>query len=600
MIYLGFLIFIVFLSAVPFSGAVCLKRRPERLFAAGLLLNGLLFYFACAVNLCDGGFLAILIGNIALYIPAAMKLRKEPAAIREFWTPAVKVIYPALLLAFLMTLKEDLLWWDEFSHWAFAPKLLLETGRLNCTQGAILEHASYPPGLPVLDVLVHKCFFWPWFRDFVPRFAIRTLMISLLALPFGDIPGRRTLRECAAGLLLFFLVLGIILPNGCFTCESDCILGIVFTAAVYVVMRHDRSVGDDLFLALLLAWLFLIKKAGMGFAVMTQILYVVRWIADRRSAEAPKRPVWSAFVVLAAPFAAQLSWSLLLKVHHTPIVFPVGKISLRGIWRMIRYGEPEYCGEIARLFFGRLVKFLPLFFLALGGLFWYRRSAGNRPRRDGDLWWFLPLTFAVYLASLFLTYMFIFRYYQAHQLVSFRRYVNGFLVMPLCLMLMLMLSGGWSGWGRRFFSSCSVMALILFWSGWLRNNEKQAAGWFARLWSEDYSLINSRYRKQLNAPGAKFVAVSEAGGGLYYRMLLYEYKERFVDEMLLNKEEGGRVSPQELREFIRARKAPYVLLLHPQNETVRDYAELWEEPPDTREKFALYEVTPEGRLRPVR
>ena len=600
MIYLGFLIFLAFLSALPFSGAVCWKRRPERLFAAGLLLNGVLFYFACAVNMCNAGFYAILTCNVALYVPAALKLRKEPAAIREFWTPGVKVIYAALVLAFLMTLKEDLLWWDEFSHWAYAPKLLFETGRLNCTQSAIVEHASYPPGLPVLYVLVHKCFFWPWFRDFVPRFAVRSLMTCLLVVPFGDIPGQRKFRECAAGMLLFWLALGIIMPNGCFSCESDCILGIVFATAVYVVMRHDRSCEDDLFLALLLAWLFLIKKAGMGFAVMTLVLYVVRWIVDRRSGEEPKRPWWSAFVVLAAPFAMQATWSLLLKVHHTPIIFPVGSISLNGIYRLVRFGEPAYGREIAGLFLTRMIRFLPLFFLALAGLFWYRRSAGNRPRRDGDLWWFLPLAFAVYMTSLFLTYMFIFAYYQSHQLVSFRRYVNGFLTMPICLMLMLTFSGGWTGRGRKFLSSYSVMALILFWTGWLRNNERQAAGWFARVWSEDYSQINSRYCKQLRAPGARFVAISELGGGLYERMLLYEYKEVFLGEKLLNKDAGGRVSVQELKEFIRDREAPYVLVVHPQKETVRDYAELWEEPPDLKEKFILYEVTPEGRLRPVR
>ena len=94
---------------------------------------------------------------------------------------------------------------------------------------------------------------------------------------------------------------------------------------------------------------------------MTQLLYVVRWIADRRSGTEPKRPVWSALVVLAAPFLLQMSWSLLLEVHRTPIKFPVGDISPARIARLA-----ERCREDERP-----LQFAP-FTLAL------------RPRTDFD------------------------------------------------------------------------------------------------------------------------------------------------------------------------------------------------------------------------
>ena len=600
MIFLGFAVFLLFLSALPFAGAVCLKRRPERLFAAGLLLNGLVFYFACAVGLCGAGFYAILAGNLALYVPALLRVRKEPGAIRDFRTPGVKAFYLMLALGFLTAMREHLLWWDEFSHWGFSAKLLFETGRMTCEQGDLVEHASYPPGLPVLDVLVHKCFFGAGFRDFIPRFAVRTAKICIFILPFGDVPGRRaSFRDCLAGMLFFWLLTCLMFPDGNFSCESDCILGLVFVAAVYAVMRHDRSVADDLFLALLLAWLFLIKKAGMGFAVMTQLLYVVRWIADRRSGGTPKRPVWSLLVVLAAPFAMQATWSLLLKIHHTPIIFPVGKISPAGIWRLVRYGEPDYWRDIAGLFGKQLLRRLPVFLAAVGGLVWYRLAAGNRPRRDGDLVWFLPLTAVMFLVTLFLTYMFIFSSFQAYLMVSFRRYVHGFMIMPLGVLLMLTFSGGWGDKARKILTSYLVLVPVAVLIERLYVAEERSTGWFSRNWPKDSALIDARYGRLLRAPGKKFVIISGVNGGMYYYMFRYEFEDRFAAELLLDDPESGRAKPATIREFVR--QAPYVLVVYPQEDLAREYAELWETtPPEPGAPFTLFEVTPEGRLRPVR
>ena len=596
LLFLGSAAFLLFLSAIPFAGAVCLKYRPERMFAAGLLLNVLLFYFACALNLCHAGFCVIFSGNLALFVPALLKLRKEPEAIRYFRTPGSLVIYLALAAGFMLALREKLLWWDEFSHWASSSKLLLEHGRLNCEFADVLKHASYPPGLAVLNTLVHKCFFGMEFRDFMPRFAIRAAKICLFALPFADIPGRKTFRECAAGMALLWLLTSVIFFDGNFTCESDCILGMSFAAAVYAVMRHDRSVKDDLFIALLLAWLFLIKKAGMGFAVMTQVLYVVRWIADRRSGETPKRPVWSALLVLGAPYAMQATWSLLLKIHHTPIIFAVGRVSPGGIWRLIRYGEPAHCREVAARFGRSLIGFLPEFLAAVVALFWYRRAAGNRPRRDGCLWWFLPSAFAVYLVSLFLSYMFIFNASQACRLVSLRRYLYGFMIMPLGVMAMLIISGGWRGKFKSVLTSYVAIVLMLAAEARFYRYEEECGSTIAERWPNDRAVIDARYGHILRAPGVGFVVLSGVSNGICHPIFRYEFGAHFIDERPLNRADG--MTPQAIGEFIRGRR--YVLIVMPPKDAARDFAELWESPPDLTEDFTLFEVTPEGRLRPVR
>ena len=605
MILPGFLIFVLFLSAIPLAGSVCLKLRPERSFAAGLLFNGLLVYAACAANLCDAGFYAILAGNLALYLPAVAALRRDRRAFERFLTPGVGAFYLFLAAGLLLALREHLLWWDEFSHWAAAAKLLFRQGRLNCAQGRLLEHASYPPGLPVLDVLVNKCFLGAGFRDFLPRFAVRAARLCVFLIPFGDAPKRPSFRECSAWMLIFWFAAGYLFRDGNFTCESDCILGVFFAGAVYVTMRHDRSIRDDLLLALLLAWLFLVKKAGMGFAVMTLILYAARWVADRKSGATPKRPVWSALVVTAAPFLAQASWSLLLKLHRTPIVFPVGKISPKGIYRMLRYGEPEYAREIAARFGLEFFHNLPIFVVVIGfaaGILLYRRSAENRPRRDGDLLWFVPLALAAYMTTLFLTYIFIFNSEQAHRLVSFRRYMHGFLIMPLLVLLMLACSGGVKGKVRRVLASYPLIALLLIGNGVFYWYEELCAYRIAKLWIRDKAAIGESCGRILRAPGERFAVVTDGGGGIYSFIFKYEFGDSFAGETLLPPREPGEpyVLPPARELADTFRKVRHVLFVRPREGLAREYAELWEAPPEFKNDLTLFEVAPGGRLRPVR
>ena len=601
----GSIVFFLLLSALPFAGAVCRKWRPERLFLTGLLLNGLLFYLACAVGLFTAGFWLILVANLALYIPALLKMRKDPGAVSAFWTKPVRVFYLLLGIGFLMAAREHLMLWDEYSHWCTSARLLFKYHVLGCAQGGILKHASYPPGLSVLYVLTHKCFIGMEFRDFLPRFAARALLLSIFLVPFGDALRERTRLQSAAGLLGMFCIASFLFPGGVWSCESDCVMGALFAAAVYAVMRHDRSVRDDLFVALLLAWLFLVKKAGMGFAVMVLALYAVRWIADLVSKQKPRRPAWSALVVLAAPFALQATWSLLLKLHHTPIIFSVGGFSFRGIWRLVRYGEPAYGGDIARLFVRQLWPHLVCFAAGMAALGVYWATAReNRPRRCGDLLWFMPLTMAVFAAMLFLTYIFIFDEGQAYDLVSFKRYMNGFMVMPYLATMMLFCSSALPDQRRRrdqAVYAVLILALLVL-LGYRYRDEYLEEGWATRNWPEHRVLINARYGSILRAPDERFIAVSGRGRGVYSFILKGEYEDRFVGEIEIVQEGGvwKGPTPAELKRKIR--EVRHVLFLSPANELALKYAELFEDPPRDRKvwDFTLFEVTPEGLLRPVR
>lgn len=604
MIYAKFLLFALFLSAIPLYGALCRGMRPERLFAAGLLFNGLVFYFFCAARACGIGFCVLFAGNLALYVPVLLKLRRDRGAIRAFSTPAVAVFHAALGIAFLTAAREHLLLWDEYSHWGTAAKFLLEHGVLNCAEDRLLEHASYPPGLPVLYALVHKCFVGEAFRDFLPRFAARALLLGIAILPFGDAAKRPSWRWCAAGVLTFLCAATSFFPGGAWSCESDCLLGCVFAAAVYTVMRHDGGRRDDLLLALLLAWLFLIKKAGMGFAVMVLGLYAVRRIADLR-AGMPRRGLWSALAAAAAPFAMQLSWSLLLHLYRTRIVFPVAGHSPRRIFMLLGGEGPAYAGEVFSRFMHDFRGFLWLFLAVLAATaIWLRRS-GAPPRRPWDLGWFLPVCFALFSTSLLLTYLLVFNENQALRLVSFDRYMQGFLLMPIALLVMLFFSAPPREGTRKIVSSYVTIALLAMYAARNYVRLNVAVGGITARWPRELTEIDARYGKLLRAPGERFIALTRGGGGLYKFILRGEFEDRLIEEFepvpgpgKTDDDAQIRLTPAELRRRLIDRKARHVLVLNASPELTEHYREVWETPPERPGSAPeLFEVTPEGRLR---
>ena len=91
--------------------------------------------------------------------------------------------------------------------------------------------------------------------------------------------------------------------------------------------------------------------------------------------------------------------------------------------------------------------------------------------------------------------------------------------------------------------------------------------------------------------------VSGAGSGLYHPILKYEFEHHFADETALDSPEA-RPTPAELRKFVR--RARYALIVRPPADMAEEYGELWESPPALNRDFTLFEVAPDGRLRPVR
>ena len=306
--------------------------------------------------------------------------------------------------------------------------------------------------------------------------------------------------------------------------------------------------------------------------------------------------------MLAAPFAAQLSWSLLLKIYQTRIIFPVGDISLVKVFRLIRFGEPERAGWLIPRFMGRLPGTLWVFLIPFAGLALLRRTTDNLPRRSRDLLWFLPLALLFFTVSILLTYLFIFDDDDAQCLGSFDRYFDGFMIMPVMVWLMLVLSGLRRRYQRRIADSYLAVALLVVQLGICYRRGNANVDWKTYFWPQIRTELNARYGGILRAPGERFIAVTGTGDGLFLHMLRNEYELNVAAEIELPPRSENRpyVHPEPAELKKRFREVRHVLFLHPREGLAQEYAELWESPPEKVEDLALYEVAPDGRLRSLR
>ena len=616
-IVVGFSLLFVVAGALPAYLAVCGRCAPERsmlpVFLGHLALLALAASFGAAPLL----FGAAAVVDLLLFGAALRRMRREAGAWRRFLTPRIAAAWIFLAFFGVLTMSRRFAFWDEFSHWGPAARMLFEYGRLNC-DWRMLSHGSYPPGLPVAVDLVLECFAFPRFSEAAAIFATAGVFVTLCLvdlLPTAEEGARPGFLRSAGELLLFNGIVDLALLGFSRSAMADAALGCLFAAGIRrVFAARSRSAGGDLSLALIVGFLPMVKDAGLLCALMVQFLYLLRRIGGngRSGGAAPGdsfRDRAAAAAVFAAPWIFKAFWTLLLRLRNTAIRFPAGRLSPAAMAEALAAPGGEWRREVLRAFLLRsLREALPLLAAVLLVL-WLRR------RRDPATYRFLaavPLCWIAFGAGLAAVYLFEFTVAEARSLASFDRYLGGFALAWLLSAAALaaeMLPPDLPRGKIPRFCAAAVTALLAL--AWFRGYWMAHRVWFYRmgyldrLTELDCRRIDRDYGALLAAPGTTFRLVESAGGGESTYRLAYAYPfafERFpifYPRRAPTPEEFNavRMTPEEL--FAYGSACRYLLAGRVDARFLRDYGELF--PGLSAEGCLLFEADPSspGRFRAV-
>ena len=597
----GFISLFAMLSAVPAYFSICRKENPERLTLMALFANVLLFYLFCAFHLMNIGVGIIIAANLAFFIPVIRQLIREPAAYQRFLTPAMIVYFMLIPVLYAATYYLDFVQWDEFSHWGFASKLLFRNGKLSCELDDYLTHASYPPGLPLICVFIHKCFSCKVFHENLILFA-NSLTVLTIMLSFASDNNKSAnipIKLCAITggcMLLFFII-----SDWVYTVYSEPVLISLGSLILFRVFTSEENIFDDLEMMLLLMVMILLKASGMGVIIFAMLFYLIRVWRHRKSRESRLEKLLP-IVVCVMPFLVKASWSLLLKYFDTAIVFSPRAPLSETLGALIS-GKHEYAGKVALVMWQRFFDDSTLYgslLVLIAVAVVYCLKSRNKPAEWKMLYFaFMPLFFLLMMFSLWISYVTVFTHYEALKAASFERYAITFLGMLLFIQLYLLFREKFlQDTGGIWFKAAIIFCVIgSIWNMMLSQMERSFR-------------IDAKWRKEANHAQYvytpllyenDFTVLTKEGNGMKNYLYRHLFPESFkpIDyfDPLLPGEKASvfqkNMTPEELLENL-DKTADYVLLEAMDEKFFTDYRAIFAEGHNSYKYQALYRITPQG------
>lgn len=620
-----YLNFAFFVFALPFFAAIRWNIRPEKSFFPALILNSMIFYFFAIFHKSTPGFWIIYSVNMALYLPfifiAGKKKREE--LLQNVFTPGFVILFAMLTVFFFFTRTLICYSWDAISHWMTIVKFFFAEEKLCCEYShEIVKHASYPPGMSMTAVLVHKCFFGEPFRESLVILAYILPMYGAFAWFFSKLNWNQN-KAIMIGVITASLITPLLYCTTLYDfCYTDFCLAAVMAITFYqLITLRDYEVPDLILLALLNGWLFMIRNSGWGYSLAIMAFFAVFLFRDRKKAfyaaentAVSKSKLAAAVLVFILPFLMKYSWVYLLNYYSTTLKFGGTNITGENFYAAFSSFDARGWKMLWGFLWRSLLMHAPaLILIILIARKAYRNTSDAVLKRGlkVTLWFFVPGAI-LYLGTMFFYYVFEFSEKRAYP--SMNRYFFSFAIVPafiIILILMEMLGSKSAGEQemikysrKKVFRISAIVIIFCTFASFLISHKKHYI-----LWRKECNLVQ-RY-EYLFKPGVKYGHITTTGNGFksYYMQYLYPYhhSQPFpfdpvlpgspVSEVRIYSEQ---ISPEDLREKFKL--VDYIFIDNPEEDFSGDFQTVFVDefkPDRSIIQKRMFKVTPEGKLKPV-
>lgn len=471
-----YLYWVAVFAVIALALAVRFGRRLEQTFAPALFAGILVMYlFGLAGPLLWSlGAVSLMAAASGVYL-IVQAVRRRQLFLRRWCTPGALVLVIMVLYIAWMQAGRLAIGNDEFSHWAYTVKVMVNHDQLSVWHTDELGFGEYPPALALLEYLFVRLT-----PDFTEGYLYRAMMlfqVSLLLPVLSRFSWKRlggALVGFAGVFLLPLAFYGQFYSDLC----VDGTLALLFAWMLYAWLSTRRLQGFvTLQLTLGAAVLVLTKESGVIFALAA--LGFVAW-DGLRLAKAGAQPgaVRRFLIQLAWPVGAlvlaRVSWGVAVASQGLTAGGsgnPVSRLlALFGPW-------PEKWTLTLSAFLEHLflpvkndsvLPLSPMAWLVLGlvVLWAVRRAAGLLAGSLQRLSRGLAAGFAVYCGGLLYLYFFQFSDYEATRVASLERYLGSWLLGAALVGAYLVLAA----WGRAesrwvLGPGCVLLAALLVMPG---------------------------------------------------------------------------------------------------------------------------------------
>lgn len=337
--------------------AAFFRRRIEITLPAALMTNALALYGCFLLKIPVAGVWGIAAVNLVLLIAGLWRAKRNRGQFcRYFFTPGLAAFSFWSLVLLLLSIGRQFDSWDEFTHWGCVAKMTFLTGRLSCEYGTALEHAYYPPIMPVWQYFYSS--FSGGFSEAAVIYGTNQLLVSFFLPGMLRVNWRNWRSSIWYTLLILLMPLGFL--TAFYTVYVDGVLAAVMSYALALILLYKRANFSRIwYLSAAMAFMALVKDSGKGLAALVLLTALVQILvspAQRRN--------WRSYLTVVCPALFMLlvaySWKYLIDLYECHVIFSSAKISAAAIWNAFVHGEVPYAREVLLRWTLRLISGNPV------------------------------------------------------------------------------------------------------------------------------------------------------------------------------------------------------------------------------------------------
>ncbi|WP_143082996.1 hypothetical protein [Salibacterium qingdaonense] len=380
------------------------------------------------------------------------------------------VFFAAGSAFFILMLQDEIfLHYDNFSHWGLIVKELFQSGSLP-GESSIITYTTYPPGSALFAYYIVS---FTGFSESMALIAQAILITGALTPLFLFCTWKKPVHAAAA--LFIPAVLLMVNSSSIFSLLVDPLLGYIAAAAVVTAYyyRNDwKTMGVLLFP--MLSALVLIKDSGkifLAFTVLWMIALLIRylWKYGRGWKETCHSMIWSVGWTILFPLVFNLLWSRYIEQAYNTSEYEDSKFAITEETLTDIDKSPEFIDNLLPMvvnagldFSSPLVQGMVLADIAvLLTVVIVKIKAGRIPLSLLYTALTANIFYVIYIALLYLMYLYLMPEVEAEYLAGFDRYQSSVVIFSTGIMMVFTIRTWMEQAGESFWNWITASAAVL-------------------------------------------------------------------------------------------------------------------------------------------
>ena len=424
---------IIFFIILTYSSmlTIVLKKRIEEIIPISIVEIILIIYLFGIFDKLQLGVKIVQIATIIqlIAILIIILLKKDKEEVKKIVNRIITLglfVYVILFISSIFINKGRILEnYDEFNHWAVIIKNMFLYNTYGTNPESVVAFNEYPPFTAVFQYLflsIHKIY-----REDIIIVAQNILYLSIIIPITKCIEWNKSLKKLIIIVPIIVFVPMIFYENFYLDILVDGILGIMFAYVIYSAFEKEESRFKYLKIFVGEIMLCLTKTSGIGLAVLSVFIILMKLIIEKNNKESLKEIKYLMVVILITAFLTSIWY---IKVEGT-----------QKRWNFSQYIEVEeqmtetqenisknfaYATVFKQIITERNFTVLTTFLL----LICLQIYTSSKVKEENYKYYSLAMALSVpiYLIGLFITYSKIFDIQEAQMLTCFERYTSTILL----------------------------------------------------------------------------------------------------------------------------------------------------------------------------